>query len=175
MRVALVALLASALAGCSASGGPRTDGPLSSGVDGRIPRGGNCVTRFVSRLQTFGDQQFTNNGHATVVLDRVALLHPRNERLIGSYAVPGTAVIGVIPWPPNDPSVTGRWKTRQPVHGYRVSPGKTFNTVLGVTAAGPGNAISQGMLVHYHDTAGSYVAPNYFTMQIALGRNGCYE
>src|SRR5258708_1749561 len=175
MRVALIALLTSALAGCGASVSPATDGPLNSGAgkDGRIPRGGNCVTRYVSRLQTFGDQWFTNYGHATVVLDRVALLHPHNERIIGSYAVPGKVLIGVIPWPPNFPGDSALWKTRQPVRGYRLAPGKTFNMVLGVTPAGPGNAISQGMLVYYHDAAASYGAPNYFAMQIAATSNGC--
>ena len=35
--------------------------------------------------------------------------------------------------------------------------------VLGVVAVGPGRrATSQGMLVCYHDSAGSYVAKNYF-------------
>ncbi len=135
--VALVAALGSALGACSSgSGGPATEGPLSSGTSahGRIPRGGNCVTfPPSSRVQAFADQQFTNHGHATVVLDRVVLLHPHNERLIGSAVIPGTRVIGVIPWPPNYPSVRGRWKTRQPVHGYRVAPGKTFNMVLGAT------------------------------------------
>jgi hypothetical protein len=33
----------------------------------------------------------------------------------------------------------------------------TFNMVLGVTFAGPANATSRGMLVYYHDAAGSYV------------------
>jgi hypothetical protein len=74
--VALAGLLASALAGCSGSGGPATDGPLGSGVDGRIPRGNICVTRFGSQLQAFGFEQFTNYGHASVVLDRVVLLIP---------------------------------------------------------------------------------------------------
>jgi hypothetical protein len=177
MRVALVALLACALAGChSASGDPATRGPLSSGTSqyGRIPRGGNCITfPPATPRNTFADQFFTNFGHATVVLDRVVLLHPHNERLIGSAVVPGKQGIGVIAWPPGDPSIRGLWKTSQPVHGYQVAPGKTFNMVIGAEPAGPGKATSQGMLVYYHDGAGSYVAPNYFTMQIAPGINGC--
>jgi hypothetical protein len=168
--VSLAAALASA--GCGSSS-PATDGPLSSGVDGMIPRGENCVTRFVSELQTFGDQQFTNQGHATVVLDRVVLLHPHNERLIGSYAVPGAVLIGVVPWPPKYRGMPPAWKDRQPVHGFRLAPGKTFNMVLGVTAAGPGRATSQGMLVYYHDSAGSYVSPNYFAMIIVATKSGC--
>lgn len=178
MRVALVALLATALAGCSsASGGPATNGPLNSGAgkDGKIlPHGGGvCVGRLVSRLQAFGDVQFTNYGHTTVVLDRVVLMHPHNQRLIGSYAVPGERLIGTVPWPPNYPSDRGLWKTRQPVRGYRVAPGKEFNMVLGATYAGPGFATSQGMRVYYHDAAGSYVAANYFAMQIAVTSNRC--
>src|SRR5712691_6501839 len=85
--LAMAAVLVSALGGCGCGGGgggSAADGPLGSGVDGRIPRGSNCVPG--GHAQAFGDQQFTNHGHATVVLDRVVLLHPRNERLIGSYA-----------------------------------------------------------------------------------------
>jgi hypothetical protein len=142
-------------------------------VDGRIPRGANCVTRFVSQVQTFGDQQFTNHGHATVVLDRVVLLNPRHERLIGSYAVPGTLLIGVVPWPPKYAGMPSTWRQREPVRGFRLAPGKSFNMVLGVTATGRGRATSGGMLVYYHDSAGNYVARNYFAMIIAVGKNGC--
>lgn len=177
--VAALAVLASAMGACSSgSGSPATDGPLSSGAgkDGRILRhDGECVSRFYGRNFAFGIDQFTNYGHSIVVLDRVVLLHPRNERLIGSDVVPGTrTAIGAITWPPNWPSVIGAWKTRRPVRGYRVAPGKSFEMVLGVTFVGPANATSQGMLVYYHDPAGSYVAPNYFGMQIAPGgRNAC--
>ena len=176
--VALMVALASALGACtSGGGGPATNGPLSSGAgkDGRILlHGGECATRFYGRLWAFGIAQFTNYGHATVLLDRVVLLHPRNERLIGSDVVAGRrTVIGAITWPPNWPSVRRAWKTRQPVRGYRVAPGKMFEMVLGVAPTGPRNATSQGMLVYYHDPSGSYVAPNHFGMQIAVGKNGC--
>jgi hypothetical protein len=169
----LAVALASVLGGCASSGGPSAEGPLRNGVNGAIRRGSNCVSRFVSNLQTFGDQQFTNHGHATVVLDRVALLHPHNERVIGSYAVPGDLVIGVVPWPPKYAGLPPAWKERQPVHGFRLAPGQTFNMVLGVTAAGPGRATSQGMLVYYHNSAGSYVVRNNFGMIIAATKNGC--
>jgi len=179
MRVALVALLAAALAGCTSANGSRaTDGPLSSGAgkDSKIvPHGGICATRYTGRFQAFGDAQFTNYGHVTVVLDRVDLLHPRNERLIGSNVVPGRVLIGALPWPPSYPRDRALWKTRRPVHGCRVAPGKTFNMVLGVTAVGPGDANSQGMLVYYHDADGSHAAPNYFGMQIVPTRNGCLQ
>jgi hypothetical protein len=166
------AALVSILGGCGSSG-PATDGPLRNGVNGPVRRGSNCVTRFVSKLQAFGDQQFTNHGHASVVLDRVALLHPHNERLIGSYAVPGILVIGVVPWPPKYAGIPPTWKDRQPVHGFRLAPGKTFNMVLGVTPGGPGRATSQGILVSYHNSAGSYVVRNNFRMIIAATKNGC--
>ena len=169
--VAVAAALASALAGCSSGGGPATDGPLSSGVDGRIPRGANCVPG--GQQQTFGDQVFTNHGHATIVLDRVALLHPHNEHLVGSYAVPGTLLIGVVPWPPKYADMPSTWKHRQPVHRFQLAAGKSFNMVLGAAATATGQASSQGMLVYYHDSAGSHVARNDFAMTIAATRNGC--
>jgi hypothetical protein len=175
MRAALAAMVAAALAGCSTASthDPASNGPLSSAASahGRIPRGGNCLNRRPVP-EAFGDQPFTNYGHSTVVLDRVVLLHPRNERLIGSDVIPGTPQIGVVQWPPNWPQLRAAWKKRRPVHGYRVAPGKQFNMVLGVTYAGPGFATSQGMLVYCHDAAGSYVAPNYFAMQIAATSSG---
>jgi len=82
-------------------------------------------------------------------------------------------LIGVVPWPPKYPGMPPAWKDRQPVHSFRLAPGKTFNMVLGVTAAGPGRATSQGMLVYYHDSAGRYVSPNYFAMIIAATKTGC--
>ena len=170
--VALAAALASAVGGCS-SGGPATDGPLGGGAFGSISGGEDCVTRFISQLQTFGDERFTNHGHTTVVLDRVALLHPHNERLVGSYAVPGTLLIGTVPWPPKYAGMPPAWKDRQPVHGFRLAPGKSFNMVLGVAAAGPGRAASQGMVIYYHDSAGSYVTSNHLAMIIAATKTGC--
>jgi hypothetical protein len=169
---ALAALLVPALAGCSSpSHDPAANGPLASGTgkDGRtLGHGGSvCLPRFNGWRETFGDVWYTNYGHTTVVLDRVVLLRPRDEHLFAAEVVPGKHLIGAIPWPPNWPSVRGAWKTRQPVHGYRVAPGKTFDEVIGVEPTGPRNATSQGTLLYYHDHAGSYVAPNYFGVQIA--------
>ena len=168
--LALTATLACALSGCS-SRGPAANGPLSSGVHGRIPRGANCVPG--GRAQTFGDQLFTNHGTVPVVLDRVVLLSPRRERLIGSYAVPGMLIVGVVFWPPKYRDMPSTWKQRRAVHGFRLAPGKSFNMVLGVTATAPGRASSEGMLVYYHDSSGSYVAKNYFAMIIAASKRGC--
>lgn len=168
----VVVALASALGGCS-NRGRATDGPLGGpdGEHGPIPRGANCVPG--GHAQTFGDQLFTNYGHTAVELDRVALLRPHNERLIGSYAVPGKLLIGVVFWPPNYAGMPPTWRHRQPVHGFRLAPGKSFNMVLGATATGTGRATSQGMLVYYHDSSGRYVASNYFAMIIEAGKRGC--
>jgi hypothetical protein len=169
--LALAAALASALGGCGGSG-LGTDGPLSSGADGGIARGEICVPG--GQPQTFGLEQFTNHGHATVVLDRVALQHPHNERLIGSYAVPGDLVIGAPgDWPPKYAGLPSTWKHRQPVHGFRLAPGKSFNMVLGVTATAPGRASSRGMVIYYHDSAGTYVTSNHLAMTIAVGKTVC--
>jgi hypothetical protein len=175
----LAVVFATALGGCG-GGGPATDGPLSSGnsADGPIPSGSICVPG--GRPQTFGDQQFTNYGHVTVVVDRVVLLHPHNEHLVGSYAVPTDLLVGTVPWPPKYPGtpfipgIPAAWKHRQPVHGFRLAPGKTFNMVLGMAALAAGRrATSQGMLVYYHDSSGTYVARNYFANIIAASRHTC--
>jgi hypothetical protein len=172
IRVALAALLTVVLAGCSSDSHPY-DGPLSSaaGLHDPIPRGGNCITFPPStRAQAFADQTFTNYGHVTVVLDRIVVLHPHNFRLIAAYAIPGTGLVGILEWPP---SYRPRWSHRKPIRGYRVAPRQSFNMVVGGEPAGPGKATSQGLLLYYHDSAGSYVAPNYFAMDVAPGRNGC--
>ena len=46
--------------------------------------------------------------------------------------------------------------------------------VLGIVATTPARATSQGILVYYHDAAGSYVAKNYFANIIAAVKmHGC--
>jgi hypothetical protein len=169
--VAVAAALTGALGGCGSGTSPIAGGPLSSKQDGTLPHGANCAPG--GEVQTFGTELFTNYGHAAVVLDRVVLLHPRNERLVGSYAMPGNRLIGVEPWPPHYAGMPAAWELRQPVRSFRVAPGKTFNMVLGVAAAGAGQASSQGMLVYYHDSAGSYVTTDHVAMIIAATGNGC--
>lgn len=163
--------LAAAVAGCSGGGGPATDGPLSGGAFGSISGGADCVPG--GQPQTFGDERFTDHAHATVVLDRVVLLHPHHERLIGSYAVPGTLLIGTMPWPPRYRGLPPTWKDRQPVHGFRLAPGKTFNLVLGVAATTTGRASSRGVVIYYHDPAGRYMTSNHLAMIIAASKGGC--
>ncbi len=173
LALAALVALACALAGCSSGSNLAADGPLSSGSSryGSIPNGSVCEPG--GRPQSFGDQVFTNYGSTALVLDRVVLLHPRHQRLIGSYAVPGTIAIGSVRWPPKYPGMPPGWKHRQPVHGFRLAPGRTFNMVLGITATIPARATSQGMLVYYHDASGTYVAKNYFANIISANTKSC--
>jgi hypothetical protein len=170
--VALAAALASALGGCG-SGGPATNGPLSGGAFGSISGGDDCTPGRLGQPLAFGDELFTNHGNATVVLDRVALLHPHHEHLTGSYAVPGDLLIGVATWPPKYAGLPSTWKDRKPVHGFRLAPGKSFNMVLAVTATAPGRASSRGMVIYYHDSAGTNVTSNHLAMTIAVGKTVC--
>jgi hypothetical protein len=160
--MALLVVLASATGACSSSHGsaPSADGPLTTSTE----HGFNCASG--TRLQTFGDQLFTNHGRTSVVVDRVVLMHPRGgERLIAAYAVPSNGLVGVQNWPPHF-DVPPAWKDRRLARGYRLAPGKTFGMVLEVAGATVGTATSQGMLVYYHDPA-AYVTPNHFAMIIA--------
>jgi hypothetical protein len=179
MRITRTVLTAVALAvalmfaGCGSSG-PSTHGPLSGGPFGSSSGGGDCAPARIGQPVSFGDEQFTNHGHATLVLDRVGLSQPRNVRLIGSIAVPGTDGIGVVHgFPPRYRELPPTWKHRQPVHGFRLAPGKSFQMVLGVVATGGRPARSPGMVIHYHDPAGRYVAVDHFAMIIAVGRREC--
>jgi hypothetical protein len=169
--VAMVALSASALGGCTGDSGPATDGPLRGGAFGSLSGGEDCAPG--GQPQTFGDERFTNHGRATVVLDHVALLHPHNEHLIGSYAVPGTLLIGTVPWPPNYADMPPTWKHRQPVRGFQLASGKSFNMVLGVTAIAEGRATSRSIQIYYHDPGGQFVTTNHLAMIIAAAKTGC--
>lgn len=170
--VALAGALASA--GCTSSSGPVADGPLN-GPFGTNKGVSLCAVARVGHPFAFGLDQFTNHGHAPVVLNRVALLHPRHERLIGSYAVPGGYILGASPWPPGPSDLPPTWKDRQAVHGFRLAPRKSFTMVLGVIATASGRTISQGMRIYYHDTAGSsYLAFDYNKMIIVTAeRDRC--
>jgi hypothetical protein len=169
--VAVAAALAFALGGCG-GGGPATDGPLTGGPFGRASAGAvgsDCAPARLGRPVAFGDEGFTNHGHATVVLDRVALLDPRHERLTASEAVPGRLFVGVTNnWPPRYAGIPPTWKERRPMRGYRLAPGKSFNMVLGVEATGIPRGTSRGIVIYYHDSAGSYVTRNHFAMIIAV-------
>lgn len=175
--VVILATLVSVLGGCGGcggGGGKAADGPLSSGlsIHGPIPRGSVCAP--AGQAWAFGLQSFTNYGKTTLVLDRVVLLHSREEHLVGSYAVPGDRVLGVVHWPVRNSQAQPAWKDRQPVHGFQLAPGKSFNMVLGVAAtAGGRRATSQGMLVYYHDSSGSYVAKNFYANIIAAKKHTC--
>jgi hypothetical protein len=174
MALALaVALATVACHGGGSGSGPATDGPLNdpSGTPGRSTV---CASARVGRPFAFGLDTFTNHGHATVVLDRVALQRPYHERLIGSYAVPGVYIVGAVPWPPINPPTSRNWKHRQAVHGFRLAPRKTFNLVIGVIATSSGRATSQGMRIYYHDTTGnSYLALDPDRLFIVTANQRC--
>lgn len=169
----LVMTMASSLGACSSNHGTANYGPLSSAVGGRLVHGFNCVRG--GERQTFGDQTFTNHGNIPVILDRVVLRQASNERIIGSYAMPGQRLIGIVPWPPKYRHMPPAWKDRQPVRGFRVAPGRSFNMVLGTEAIAAGRATAKGMLVYYHDSQGAYVAKNLFGMIIAASKFGCHS
>jgi hypothetical protein len=172
LTAAVLTAVAIALGGCGGQGGPALDGPLGSGSNPE--HGSVCVPGRVGVPQTFGLSQFTNHGHLPVVLDRVTLQDPHHLRLIGSYAVPGAVLVGVPGnWPPKYAGIPSAWYHRQPVHGFRLAPRKTFNMVLGAAATTAGHPTSRGMLVYYHDSSGSYVTRANVGMTIGASKSGC--
>lgn len=181
MRVIRAVLAAVALAGaltvagCGGSSGRATDGPLRGGPFGSpSPGGAACAEARIGQPIAFGDERFTNHGHATLVLDRVGLRHPHHVNLIGSFAVPGIGLAGVTrSWPPRHSGLPPSWKHRQQVHGFRLAPGKSFNMVLGVVATGGPPARSPGMAIYYHDPAGRYVVVDRFAMVVAVSGRKC--
>jgi len=171
LPAATIAVAVAALSGCGGGHSSRTtDGPLSSGNSIHDPANHHAICAPGGHSWTFGLDEFTNYGHNTVVLDRLVLIHPRNQRLLGAYAVPGERVVGNVYWPPHYAGMPPGWKDRQPVPGFRLAPGKSFNLVLGLAAMTAGRrAISNGELVYYHDSSGSYVANSNSENVIAAG------
>ncbi len=164
-----VAVAVTTLSGCTnGHAAPASDGPLRNSNGISVPLDKLCAPG--GRTWAFGFDQFTNHGHTTVVLDRVVLLRPRNEDLVGSIAVPGDQVVGAVSWPPKGHDLPPGWKHRQPVHGFRLARGKSFNLVLGVAATTQGlRATSQGGQIYYHDPSGKYVVKSYSANVIEAG------
>jgi hypothetical protein len=171
--VTAVAALAT-MAGCSGSGTSHavsTHGPLAGGSYGSISAGSVCAPASVGQPRTFGTERFANDGSTTVVLDSVALERPRNERLVGSYAIPGDSLVGTAPWPPVGPGIPHSWRYREVVRGFRLAPGKMLVIALGVAAPSAGPATSRGIVLDYHDSSGWYVLRNGLGMTIAVGKS----
>jgi hypothetical protein len=160
------------LAACGASSAAVTGGPLGGAVAG----GGECAPAAPGGGVTFGIEDFQNTGHSTLVLDSVALRHPRGLRLVGAYADPGQLLMGAgLPWPPEPGQgypIQSNWKYRRPVRGFRLAPGQWFNMVIGVTAPRRPGGSTSGLVVRYHDSAGSYVVQDHFGYQV-LTRASC--
>jgi hypothetical protein len=171
----LAVAVALALGGCSSGGGgPAADGPLSGGPYGSaIGQGDVCAPARVGQPWTFGIDEFTNQGHDTVTLDRVTLVHPQHEHLISSWLMPGAALIGIVPWPPRVARKPSTWKDRQPLQGFRLAPGKPAVIVLDVAPTAARRASSQGVTIYYHDPAGSYVTSSHFGLQFLVGKSSC--
>jgi hypothetical protein len=175
VAIGLAAVLASIVCGC-ASGGVTPGGPLSTGngID-KPPNNffGSCIPG--GRPAALGYDVFTSYGHATVTLSRVALVHPRNQRIIAAYAAPGTWTLGQYRWPPpKKPPTQPQWKDRQPVHGYRVPAGKSFDLVLDITAIDNSQrATSRDQLVYYRDSSGRYAVKTYASLTISANTHSC--
>src|ERR1700722_3927156 len=173
--MALVSVLTLTVSGCRGSVHPSARGPLGGGAFGSISGGDDCAPGRVNQPQTFGDERFTNNGKATVVLDRVVLLRPHNERLAGSYAMPGNSLIGVPgDWPPKYAGIPSAWKHHKPTRNFRLAAGKSFNMLPGVTATAINGGRSAGIVIYYHDSAGSYELTDHLALTIVVGKpKGC--
>jgi hypothetical protein len=162
-----------ALGGCGGSGARHaaSTGPLAGGSYGSISAGSVCAPASVGQPRTFGTERFADDGSITVVLDSVALWRPHNERLVGSYAIPGDSLVGTAPWPPAGPGIPPSWKHHEQVHGFRLAPGKMVVIALGVAAPLAGRASSRGMVLDYHDSSSRYVLRNGLGMTIAVDKS----
>lgn len=133
------------------SGSVLTIGPLGppGNHDSNCLPGGPKV-----RVDTEGNQNVTNSGHDTIVVDRLVLASPRHLKLTGAYLVPGQGLVGTWPsFPPPAGKVDRyvQWNRRERPAGARIPPGQTVNLVFGVeqTTNGPGS--TAGIEVLYHD------------------------
>jgi hypothetical protein len=172
LTLAVIAVAAAfTISACSRTDDPSTHGPLT----GAAPGGGNCSPARPGEGFTFGDELFKNTGHSTLVLGSVVLRDPRGLRLIGAYADPGLALVGAVSgWPPQMPpgdSLPENWKDRKPVPGFRLTPGKSFNMVIGVVAPRRPGGSTSGLVIRYHDAAGRYVVEDHFGYRVVTRRS----
>jgi hypothetical protein len=166
---ALALALASVLGGCSSGpSAPSADGPLA----GASPGGFECGPVRPGGAFTFGIEDFQNAGHSPLELDSVALRDPQGLKLAGSAADPGTLLVGAISdWPPQFPpgfpsAFLASWRHHRAVPGFRLAPGKWFVMVIGVTAPRPPGGSTSGLVIRYHDSAGSYVVQDHFMYRV---------
>jgi hypothetical protein len=143
---------------------------------GAAPGGSDCSPSRPGAGFTFGIEVFKNAGHSTLTLDSLALRDPRGLRLIGAYADPGQYLVGAMPgWPPHPPAgiaLPPTWGGRKPVSGFRLAPGKWFGLVIGVTAPHPPGGSTSGLVIRYHDSAGSYIVQDHFGYSVVT-RSSC--
>jgi hypothetical protein len=167
-----MAMLTVALVGCGGASGLAVNGPLGGAA--RAPGDGATICARVGQPVTFGVDEYTNDGHRTLVLDHVGLLDPRGMRLIGVYAVPGVGLlVGVgLGWPPRvEGRIPYRWRYRKPVRGYRLAPGRQVNVVVGVVATAMPRGRTPGLVIDYHDPAGRYVVNDHVAIIIITRRH----
>jgi hypothetical protein len=124
---------------------------------------------------TYGVEDFTNHSAQTVVFDRVGLRDPVHLKVLGAYlaARDRSAQIGaLLGWPPKGLDGLTDWARRRPVRGYRLRPGTATEVILGFQVTAPGGGISPGMLIWYHNGAGSYVLRDDLQIKVdVLGGN----
>src|SRR5438067_2447269 len=127
------------LAGCSASArhGPAA-GPL--GYPDGANQSGLCQPDLHGQPETVATDDIRNNGHHTVVIDRLVLVRPRHLALVGSYIVPGQFAVGQwasFPPPARQLDMGVQWASRHVTTGALVLPGHWINPVIGLKP--PGN------------------------------------
>lgn len=150
-----------------ADGGPLgpEDNPGSMCVPGRLGHG-----------DTDGFESYTNSGPGTVVIDRVSVASSRNLKIIGGYALPGRAAVGVwtrFPPPVRQLPKGVQWSKRQPIPGTRVAPHQWVNLAIGLVPMRDAPGTSAGIVVWYHDGSQHYARRSNIRIVIKLPPGHC--
>jgi hypothetical protein len=160
------AVIGAAILCCCGSG----DLPAGPFAEPRTPSI-QCQPLAGHKVTTFGDEEVTNHGHATAVIDRVAFTDPKGLVLLRAWAVPTTSDIAGMSWgfpPPPYHLVGWQWNHRHLAAGARVplAVGEYDRTnLLMVVRLAPGvnKGTAAAIDIWYH------VGPNRYHFRTSLG------
>lgn len=161
LGIALAGLVVcgAALTGCSSKSAIRQGGPLAGDIDPSshliqcvpVPARGLIVVD--------GFNTIPNNGQQVAVIDRVALVDPKNLRQLEAWVVPTRVLYGDwIGYPPNGghhtPTAGFDWPARQNAVGARIgqaAPARpNMNLLVAAQMSDTSEASEQGIDVWYH-------------------------
>jgi hypothetical protein len=147
-------------------------GPLGNGGT----PGGICAPVASGQPLSWGITYLGNTGGSDAVIEKVALVNPRNARLVASYVVPitGNNEYGSMPgYPPPQHLPPGvHWGAHQSVPGARVTPAQGRDHADLVTVILPTGPLAevQAIDVVYQEFCTNYHMQTHYRFVLLVGK-----